>query len=148
MAAIGVDDPDPSRSPVRELVEGDLAIPAAAATSMSALRTLLADLADESRAVPLASQIERIRAFCAPVFMRVYGNAEVRCRDLEQLEVLGRSATSRNAFLTDLALDPPDATSDLAGAPLLDDDYLILSTIHSAKGESGTRCASFTRQTE
>ena len=29
--------------------------------------------------------------------------------------------------------DPPDATSDQAGVPLLDEDYLILSTIHSAK---------------
>ena len=34
----------------------------------------------------------------------------------------------------ELTLDPPDATSDQAGAPLLDEDYLILSTIHSAKG--------------
>ena len=38
-------------------------------------------------------------------------------------------------FLTDLTLDPPSATSDEAGAPLLDEDYLILSTIHSAKGQ-------------
>src|SRR5947209_9655545 len=42
---------------------------------------------------------------------------------------------SRQQFLTELTLDPPDATSDLAGAPLLDEDYLILSTIHSAKGQ-------------
>ena len=34
-----------------------------------------------------------------------------------------------------MTLDPPDATSDEAGAPLLDEDYLILSTIHSAKGQ-------------
>jgi len=37
--------------------------------------------------------------------------------------------------LTELTLDPPDATSDQAGVPLLDEDYLILSTIHSAKGQ-------------
>src|ERR1700731_3318012 len=41
---------------------------------------------------------------------------------------------SRERFLTELTLDPPDATSDLAGVPLLDEDYLILSTTHSAKG--------------
>ena len=40
-----------------------------------------------------------------------------------------------NDFLTELTLDPPDATSDQAGVPLLDEDYLILSTIHSAKGQ-------------
>jgi DNA helicase-2/ATP-dependent DNA helicase PcrA len=37
--------------------------------------------------------------------------------------------------LTELTLDPPDATSDQAGVPLLEEDYLILSTIHSAKGQ-------------
>jgi len=42
---------------------------------------------------------------------------------------------SRQHFLTELTLDPPDATSDEAGVPLLDEDYLILSTIHSAKGQ-------------
>src|SRR6478752_5986247 len=41
--------------------------------------------------------------------------------------------SSRERFLTELTLDPPDATSDQAGVPLLDEDYLILSTIHSAK---------------
>ena len=40
-----------------------------------------------------------------------------------------------SGFLTELTLDPPDATSDQAGVPLLDEDYLILSTIHSAKGQ-------------
>jgi DNA helicase II / ATP-dependent DNA helicase PcrA len=42
---------------------------------------------------------------------------------------------TRERFLTELTLDPPDATSDQAGVPLLDEDYLILSTIHSAKGQ-------------
>ena len=80
------------------------------------------------------SQIERIRLFCEPVFTRLYGNADARLRDIEQLEALASSARSRASFLSDLALDPPNATSDLAGPPLLDEDYLILSTIHSAKG--------------
>ncbi len=42
---------------------------------------------------------------------------------------------SRERFLTELTLDPPDATSDEAGVPLHDEDYLIFSTIHSAKGQ-------------
>ena len=46
-----------------------------------------------------------------------------------------RAAILARAFLTELTLDPPDATSDLAGVPLLDEDYLSLSTIHSAKGQ-------------
>ena len=48
------------------------------------------------------------------------------------------SYPSRERFLTELTLDPPDATSDEAGVPLLDEDYLILSTIHSAKGQEWT----------
>jgi len=40
--------------------------------------------------------------------------------------------------LTELTLDPPGATSDEAGTPHLDEDYLVLSTIHSAKGQEWT----------
>ena len=36
--------------------------------------------------------------------------------------------------MTELALDPPNAAGDLSGAPLHDEDYLVLSTVHSAKG--------------
>jgi len=48
-----------------------------------------------------------------------------------------QAISTRERFLTELTLDPPDATSDQAGVPLLDEDYLILSTIHSAKGQDG-----------
>ena len=58
-----------------------------------------------------------------------------RRADLLQLEQIAAGYPSRERFLTELTLDPPDATSDQAGAPLLDEDYLILSTIHSAKGQ-------------
>ena len=47
---------------------------------------------------------------------------------------MARGYESRSRFLSELTLDPPASTSDLAGPPLLDEDYLILSTIHSAKG--------------
>ena len=59
----------------------------------------------------------------------------VRRNDLLQLEAIAAGYPSRERFLTELTLDPPDATSDEAGVPLLDEDYLILSTIHSAKGQ-------------
>ena len=59
----------------------------------------------------------------------------MRRADLLQLEQIAAGYPSRERFLTELTLDPPDATSDQAGVPLLDEDYLILSTIHSAKGQ-------------
>jgi DNA helicase-2/ATP-dependent DNA helicase PcrA len=59
----------------------------------------------------------------------------MRQADLLQLEQIAAGYPSRERFLTELTLDPPDAMSDQAGVPHLDDDYLILSTIHSAKGQ-------------
>jgi DNA helicase-2/ATP-dependent DNA helicase PcrA len=67
-----------------------------------------------------------------------YEDAVVREADLTQLTQIAATYPTRERFLTELTLDPPDATSDEAGAPLLDEDYLILSTIHSAKGQEWT----------
>jgi ATP-dependent DNA helicase UvrD/PcrA len=58
-----------------------------------------------------------------------------RAADLDQLEQIAGSYATRSSFLTELTLDPPQATSAEAGPPHLDEDYLVLSTIHSAKGQ-------------
>ena len=71
----------------------------------------------------------------APHLERIHEDAVLRQADLAQLAQVASSYPSRERFLTELTLDPPDATSDEAGVPLLDEDYLILSTIHSAKGQ-------------
>ena len=65
----------------------------------------------------------------------LYEDALVRQPDIEQLAYIAATYPSLERFLTELTLDPPEATSDQAGIPLLDEDYLILSTIHSAKGQ-------------
>ncbi len=83
---------------------------------------------------PVASQIEILRSYYEPLCQRMHDNASMRLKDLEQLEQIASGYRSRQAFITDLTLDPPHSTSDLAGAPYLEEDYLILSTIHSAKG--------------
>jgi DNA helicase II / ATP-dependent DNA helicase PcrA len=83
---------------------------------------------------PLAAQIHQVRDFYDPILRDKYDHAEPRRRDLEQLEQLASRFADRQTLLTELALDPPDATEDFAGDPHLDEDYLILSTIHSAKG--------------
>ena len=74
----------------------------------------------------------------APHLERRYDDAIIRQADLVQLAQIASTYPSRERFLTELTLDPPDATSDEAGVPLLDEDYLILSTIHSAKGQEWT----------
>lgn len=85
-------------------------------------------------AMTLPDQIASIRRFYTPILEKRYDQAHIRARDLEQLEQISSNFRSRSTMLTDLALDPPASTQDLAGPPLRDDDYLILSTIHSAKG--------------
>ena len=67
-----------------------------------------------------------------------YDNVVSRAGDLDALERIAATYSSRERFLSELTLDPPDATSDEAGPPLRDEDYLILSTIHSAKGMEWT----------
>jgi DNA helicase-2/ATP-dependent DNA helicase PcrA len=81
------------------------------------------------------ADLERARLWYEPHLDRIHEDAEVRRADLIQLEQIAGGYASRERFLTELTLDPPDATSDQAGVPLLDEDYLILSTIHSAKGQ-------------
>jgi DNA helicase-2/ATP-dependent DNA helicase PcrA len=84
------------------------------------------------------AELERARFWYEPHLERKYDDAVVRRADLVQLEQIAGGYPSRQRFLTELTLDPPSATSDLAGPPHLDEDYLILSTIHSAKGQEWT----------
>ena len=70
-----------------------------------------------------------------PQLRRLHEDATVRETDLAQLSRIAGGHPSRERFLTELPLDPPEATSDAAGPPARDEDYLILSTIHSAKGQ-------------
>jgi len=93
---------------------------------------LLLALADPQR--PWTGQVHLAREWYKPHFERQYEHFHTRLGDLDQLEVLSGQYPSRERFLTELTLDPPNATSDLAGRPVLDEDFLVLSTIHSAKG--------------
>lgn len=110
-----------------------LAAPRGGAERWRALCALLVRLADP--ATPWPGQIAHVRTFYDPLLAERYDAAAVRAGDLEQLEALAATCSERSAFLDDLTLDPPSATGDLAGPPLLDEDWLVLSTIHSAKGQ-------------
>ena len=81
------------------------------------------------------SELDFVCRWYLPHLERRYDDAVMRQADLVQLVQIASTYSTRERFLTELTLDPPDATSDEAGVPLLDEDYLILSTIHSAKGQ-------------
>ena len=80
-------------------------------------------------------QVGQSRRWYRPQLERLYDSLEMREADLEQLEQIATRYPTRERFLTELTLDPPAAAGDLAGDPLLDEDYLVLSTVHSAKGQ-------------
>jgi DNA helicase-2/ATP-dependent DNA helicase PcrA len=82
-----------------------------------------------------AGQIGLVRAWYQPHLERLYDNAPSRVGDLDQLEQIAIGYPTRERFLSEVTLDPPDGTGAEAGRPDLDEDYLILSTIHSAKGQ-------------
>jgi DNA helicase-2/ATP-dependent DNA helicase PcrA len=106
--------------------------PAAAREEWRALIDLIGTLR-ETAAWPL--DVARVCAWYLPQLERLHDDARVRQGDLSQLAQIAKGYASRERFLTELALDPPQSTSDEAGPPHLDEDYLILSTIHSAKGQ-------------
>ena len=83
---------------------------------------------------PWPAQLDRVRRWYEPILERAHDDAGLRLADLIQLEQIASGYPSRERFLTELTLDPPDATGGHAVDPFLDEDFLILSTIHSAKG--------------
>lgn len=91
-------------------------------------------VAETNESLSLPVEIEAVRKFYDPLMELKYDNPTARSNDLAQLVQIAARYKDRAEFLTSIALDPPSSTQDLAGEPVLDDDFLILSTIHSAKG--------------
>jgi DNA helicase II / ATP-dependent DNA helicase PcrA len=69
-----------------------------------------------------------------PLIKARYPDGALRLKDLDQLVAAAREASALGHFISEIVIDPPTSSSDLAGPPHLDEDYLVLSTIHSAKG--------------
>ncbi len=110
--------------------------PAAAGDAWPELCRLLESLSGADPGdIGWQSQLAEARCWYQPHLERLYDAVETRVADLEQLEQISGQYPTRERFLTELTLDPPGAAGDQAGDPLLDEDYLVLSTVHSAKGQ-------------
>jgi DNA helicase II / ATP-dependent DNA helicase PcrA len=107
--------------------------PAKAGQYWTDLVSLVARLSGREIGWPV--ELAHARHWYQPLMEDRYEDAATRSADIVQLEQIASGYPSREKFLTELTLDPPDATSDQAGVPMRDEDYLILSTIHSAKGQ-------------
>ena len=110
--------------------------PAGAATEWQAFVHLYRALRQPQQAWP--ADMDLAKRWYGPHLDRLHDDAVVRRADVDNLERMASGYASRERFLSELTLDPPDATSDQAGAPHRDEDYVILSTIHSAKGQEWT----------
>jgi DNA helicase-2/ATP-dependent DNA helicase PcrA len=113
--------------------------PARAQGAHAALTALLGELRARPRdgdgAGGVGLEIARIRRFYDAILRERYDRPEPRLADLDQLQAIAGGYPSRAAFLSALALEPPSATQDLAGGAGGEDDLLVLSTAHSAKGK-------------
>ncbi|MFY9513545.1 MAG: ATP-dependent helicase, partial [Rubrivivax sp.] len=107
--------------------------PAAAALDWAALRDTWQALHSQQRGWP--AELGAALDWYQPQLERLHDDARVRRADLDALLRIAAGHASRERFLTELALDPPEASSDESGPPHRDEDYLVLSTIHSAKGQ-------------
>ncbi len=127
---LGVDDE--ASDALSRFIDGAGEMPESAELAAAELRAALGDCRDGE--LDCRHQVDRLRPYCVLTFPGRYDNAPARLGDLEQLAASAGDQTDRSRFLTELMLDPPSKTSDRAGPPHRDDDWLTLSTIHSAKG--------------
>ncbi|MFL6800005.1 MAG: ATP-dependent helicase [Xanthobacteraceae bacterium] len=111
----------------------DFSPPAAAVEDWPAFAEMMRLVQGRSAGWP--AELDLVCRWYAPHLERIHDDAAMRQVDLGQLTHIASTFPSRERFLTELTLDPPEATSGEAGVPLLDEDYLILSTVHSAKGQ-------------
>ncbi|MCC6868603.1 MAG: ATP-dependent helicase [Burkholderiales bacterium] len=112
---------------------GAMPVPSAASHGWRGLAALCTALGAPASVWP--NEFDEVVAWYEPQLGRLYDDADVRAGDLVQLRRIAATFPSRERFVTEITLDPPAATSDRPAAPSLDDDYLVLSTIHSAKGQ-------------
>lgn len=105
--------------------------PAGASEAWEALKDMLGAL----RGATWPADLDLAAQWYRPMMNERYDDARVRAGDIDQMQRIGATFGSRTSFLTELTLDPPNSTSDESGKSSKDDDYLILSTIHSAKGQ-------------
>jgi DNA helicase-2/ATP-dependent DNA helicase PcrA len=111
----------------------DFDVPAATADAWPAFTRLMLALA--APAAVWQGQLEQVTSWYRPLLEQRHDDAAVRAADLDMLVSLAPQFASRERFLTELTLDPPSASGDICDDALRDEDYLILSTVHSAKGQ-------------
>ncbi|HMM59872.1 MAG TPA: ATP-dependent helicase, partial [Candidatus Rifleibacterium sp.] len=85
--------------------------------------------------VPPLRLLEIVTDYYLPILKTRFDDYPRRIKDIDQLAIIAGKFTSLVEFLADLALEPPkDAADEAMAAEIDEDENLVLSTIHSAKG--------------
>jgi ATP-dependent DNA helicase UvrD/PcrA len=109
-------------------------VPARSRPALTATLGALAAAAASAEGAEGAAQAEAVVTMLEPLIRARYPDATARLADLRRLADAAAGQPSLQDALAELTLDPPVSGADLAGPPRLDEDYLIISTIHAAKG--------------
>jgi DNA helicase-2/ATP-dependent DNA helicase PcrA len=107
-------------------------VPESSLEHAGAVIEALAAAGDEG--VTTGARVERLCAALAPLIRLRYADGAIRVGDLDQLVAAAGGAQDVRHFVSELVLDPPSSSAALAVPPHLDEDFLVLSTVHSAKG--------------
>jgi DNA helicase-2/ATP-dependent DNA helicase PcrA len=118
-----------SDNPYRTLSE----MPGRTGKGLKNLALTLEGLAGDEDLRP-AHLVSHIYEYYLPIFKEQYDDYPKRARDLDHLQTIAERYQGIESFLSDLALEPPDGSAAGVEAPDRDDERLVLSTIHSAKG--------------
>jgi len=82
----------------------------------------------------LKAMLDIFQEFYTPIMMDQYDDHDKRANDLDSLARIAARYTDLETFLTDMALDPPEKSFVESSMKSLQDNKVVLSTIHSAKG--------------
>jgi DNA helicase-2/ATP-dependent DNA helicase PcrA len=107
-------------------------VPKAAQEDWPAFTKIITEMLGDDGCWP--AEFHLVRAWYEPHLQRLHDSPDSRAADLVQLEQIATRYSTREQFLTDLTLDPPDGPRGLGSTSENDEEYTVLSTIHSAKG--------------
>jgi DNA helicase-2/ATP-dependent DNA helicase PcrA len=114
-------------------------VAAAPPAARTALAATLHGLAAAREGTTSGATVEQCVAVLRPLVERRYPDSGVRLVDIERLAGAATASTDLATFVAELTLDPAASTSDYAKPPHVDEDFLTLSTVHSAKGLEWSR---------
>jgi DNA helicase-2/ATP-dependent DNA helicase PcrA len=130
ITALGVDKPG---TEAEILMRWPLAVEQLPGGSREAANAFI-DALRREHGESVAAHGERLRDALAPLVANAYDHPDARLADLDALVAAAHQATRLSDVAADLTLEPPNFTGDLAAKPAIDEDWLVISTVHSAKG--------------